>query len=661
MLNANVAVLLIALGTASNAILASAESDATFGAPNALRAWRPEDSVRLNYYLGDPRDNSPSITAPDQNAPIVVAPNGEHFFVVRRFGNVDRDESVYRLLLWSAASVIAALEGGASALAPLRAISMRASSQDPASMLIAIRAARFDATGENVTFIGSSANVQNVFTLSVKSGRIRQLTRSPTDVADYAVRGDRIFYFTPNAYHAPSPLNYPFHVVEDRVTNSRHVEWKAKQREVFYEAFEVRGRFRTTRITVAPYTFHRIDDLVSTDGQRLVIPNTTIHEHGAATKQDLTYRVVNGKWQIGPSAPAQLQRGPELTAAPPPLSRGLSVQLKQNGNSPPRLIASQGGRCIILADADSLLSEVWFARTQPFQWTEPDGKVQTGGLMLPRGYQRTQRIPVVIQNYYYLPEFFLPDGPHPGTTDAAQSLVARGIAVLQIDLIPSSAPGLEGPNFVERIDSIVDALIAHGVADEARIGATGFSRGGYQVSFAVTHPGRYPLAAAVVDDSVTFNYAELLFSGQPESARINGSATFWENPERWLVLDTSFNTHRVRTPALFVWSSPEKSGRVDDYPSDLIATANAYRLNNKPFEGLVFPRGLHLLYRPQEHLELQRSVVEWMAFWLKDEAPNDVARAARWKKLREQQDNVLKQAVAPKGKWIFVTGDEAKQ
>src|SRR5262249_27939474 len=145
------------------------------------------------------------------------------------------------------------------------------------------------------------------------------------------------------------------------------------------------------------------------------------------------------------------------------------------------------------------LRDVWRAPMQKVVWTESDGERVEGGLYLPRGAEEGARLPLVIQVYHYSPDLFLPDGPHNGTADAGQSLVARGFAVLQLEgwkrqeVMDTEA---EGPGFVTRLDAAIDRLAARGVVDPARVGLTGFSRGGFLTRYALANPGKHAIAAA---------------------------------------------------------------------------------------------------------------------------------------------------------------------
>lgn len=328
----------------------------------------------------------------------------------------------------------------------------------------------------------------------------------------------------------------------------------------------------------------------------------------------------------------------------PSLPEGLSVKLQQNDNSPPIAVASDGYHHLTLIDADPALRGLSLVPTQPFQWKEPSGKTVTGGLLLPRDVKQGP-VPLVIQVYHYEPDVFHPDGPD-NFTYAAQSLVARGIAVLNVELT-AATPGVgkkDGPPFVDRVDSAVDALVSRGFIDRNRIGLIGFSRGGYEVSYVVTHPGKNPAAAAVIDDAFDGSYGLALmesavgFTNDVEF-QIDPlyGGPFWQNKAAWLAGEPTFNMDRVQTPVI------ETIHREDTILNDLIG---AYRANHRPLEFLVYPQGLHVLRMPRQRLASYEASVDWMAYWLKGEIPPNKATAARWAKMRIEQQAVLDQLKA---------------
>jgi dipeptidyl aminopeptidase/acylaminoacyl peptidase len=257
---------------------------------------------------------------------------------------------------------------------------------------------------------------------------------------------------------------------------------------------------------------------------------------------------------------------------------------------------------------------------------------------LPRNYSSGVRVPLVMQGHHYAPQVFLPDGPY-STTAAAQPLLARGMAVLQVEGMDLDVnTDREGAEFVEIIDSAVEALVAQGIADPTRIGLTGFSRGGYQAFYAITHPGRVHLSAVVIADTATGSYPRYLINtghGLPtESFNMVGDQTFWNHKAQWLKNETTFNVDRVTTPALFTANGGSP------YPEQSLETIGAFALNKKPMEYLYFPDGYHQLRRPRERLAAIDAIVDWMSFWLQDYENPDPGKAeqyARWRPMREMQ------------------------
>ena len=267
--------------------------------------------------------------------------------------------------------------------------------------------------------------------------------------------------------------------------------------------------------------------------------------------------------------------------------------------------------------------------------------------MLPREASRGRPIPLVIQNYYYYPQFFLPDGPH-SHSDAAQALVAQGFAVAQIngvgDLLAHGKSEEEGARFVATVDAIVESLSSQGLIDPSRVGITGFSRGGYQAYFAITHPSRTRLAAIVAADSFNGSYSSYLYYGPivPDFVRRSYEpsygGSFWSKKHEWLERETTFNVDRVRTPAMFTVTGNGDIARRAPYIEETMSTIGAFVLNRKPIEYIYLPMAGHVLMRPRERLEVMQAIVDWMSFWLNDKEPADRALAQKWRAMKDAWD-----------------------
>lgn len=265
-------------------------------------------------------------------------------------------------------------------------------------------------------------------------------------------------------------------------------------------------------------------------------------------------------------------------------------------------------------------------------------------------------MPLVIQVYHYRPDVFLPDGIS-RSADAAQSLAARGMAVLQIELaVPTAKVPQEGPIIVQRIDSAVEALAKQRIVDPRLVAATGFSRGGYQVLYAVTHPGRVSLAAAMGSDFSTTSMTEYLDSAIADATQTHVfersyGGSFWKQKAQWLRDDPTMNADRSVTPFLITHhgyvQTDDVTLRKEGAP--VRAVIGAFALNNKPIDYLYFGYSSHLLHKPLEIIASQEAMIDWMAFWLQgyeDPSPQKAQQYQRWRPLREQQAKSLAQAAA---------------
>jgi dipeptidyl aminopeptidase/acylaminoacyl peptidase len=196
---------------------------------------------------------------------------------------------------------------------------------------------------------------------------------------------------------------------------------------------------------------------------------------------------------------------------------------------------------------------------------------------------------------------------------------------------------------VERLDGAVGALVREGIADPARVGLTGFSRGGYASFYIATHPGRTKLGALVCADSFRGSYSSYLAdrSAGAISDRFGTmKPDFWKHKAQWLEHETTFNVDRVQAPALFTTNmGVALTDRTDQqnalyYSQEVLG---AFRANEKPIEFMFLTQGVHNLVRPLERIALQEAVVDWMNFWLQGRENPDPAKAKqneRWRKLR---------------------------
>ena len=646
------------------------------------------DSIALRYFARSPKNPGDWPDPQQDSDEINLSPDGEHFFVISSRGDVYSDAVIYRLEVYDFALIRRALAAGRKSARARYKFEFRSFSNEPG-----IRNVKWSPNSAALLFLAMSNNrILQVHKLDMGTGRLTQVTSAESDVTVFDESNRTVAYSVKLKLEPISKIKYPssWGKIDHRVGLFEDTHDHKKRYTYIVEAGHQPRRLDVDVLDVQ--WDNGCGAIVSPSGRWVVVANaghpawminvrngskTKLVERSngpfvwAKNSSKVSFRERNtdsgpytltsyvfesGQWV------KTLAEVPSSIGLPsPPIPSGINVKVRQGTNDPPTLVASYETHEIVLSEPDAVLQRTWLARSEPFSWKEPNGDTITGGLMLPRNYLPGTKLPLVIQAYYYFPQFFLPDGPHAGTSDTAQSLVARGFAVLQIDMVaekydPSNQARFdlrEAPAFVERIDTAVSALASQGVVEPTRVGLTGFSRGGYLTYQTITHPRQIRLAACVIDDSYTGSYADYLQQGQPASNQArNYGAEFWANREEWLRQETTFNVDRVQTPAFFIrHNSTESEAYRSIYGMPAQMTIGAFRLNKRPIEYLFFRDGKHMLVRPQERLSLYTAVVDWMSFWLQGRVPLDKEKAERWLKLRKQQEAVNSE-LAAKGEKI---------
>lgn len=336
---------------------------------------------------------------------------------------------------------------------------------------------------------------------------------------------------------------------------------------------------------------------------------------------------------------------------------GISLRLAQGSNQLPRIVVSNEEDESELLGPQILPKTLSMVRTEPFSWQEPDGRMAFGMLTLPHKERHNRALPLVIQAYYADPKFFSPDGPH-AAVDAAQTLAARGVAVMQIELpwesvhswITGVSASTEGSAILARVQSVISTLARAGITDQARVAMTGFSRGGYETYYTIAHAGHLRLAAAVAADFFHGSYSEYLsdaaaFFASDERAFEGGPGKpFWSDKLRWFDYETTFNADLVRTPLLMTLHGSELRFGEDfsaPYATRTLETIGLFAFNRKPVEYLYLPTASHVLGRPGEKFALMEVVVDWLSFWLQgytDPSPHKAVQYARWQALLKERN-----------------------
>ncbi|WP_433731634.1 serine hydrolase [Actinoplanes sp. CA-051413] len=217
-------------------------------------------------------------------------------------------------------------------------------------------------------------------------------------------------------------------------------------------------------------------------------------------------------------------------------------------------------------------------------------------------------------------------GPHNAWNGAAdevhlyhQELAGRGWVVLLVN--PRGSDGY-GETFYDGVNGAwgvadaadllepIDALVAEGIADPARLAVTGYSYGGYMTCWLTGHDDRFVAAVAggVVSDLVSM--AGTCDDGQFLSAYELGGPP-WQDPKRYADMSPLSRVADVRTPTLLLHGADDltcPAGQAQQWHT-------ALRQRGVPTRLVLYPGASHafiLAGPPSQRVDYNRRVVDWL-------------------------------------------------
>ena len=268
-----------------------------------------------------------------------------------------------------------------------------------------------------------------------------------------------------------------------------------------------------------------------------------------------------------------------------------------------------------LTDHNAWLKDYALAPTEVVTWKSKDGTLIDGLLTKPVDYESGKRVALLLN-------------PHGGPTGASinnfngtiQVLAANGFAVLQPNFRGSTGKGLAfaqankntwGKGDYEDCMTGVDAMIANGVADPARLGAFGWSYGGYMTFWILTQTDRFKAISpgagltniySMYSQNDIQRYLRWFYS---DKSPWDAQELYWDrSPMKYV--------NNVKTPTMIM------HGQVDTRVP--IAQAQefyqALKERNVPVEFVVYPRENHGFTEPRHQMDRVRRYVQFFAKYL---------------------------------------------
>lgn len=268
-----------------------------------------------------------------------------------------------------------------------------------------------------------------------------------------------------------------------------------------------------------------------------------------------------------------------------------------------------------LTDHNSWLKDYSLANTEVVKWKSKDGTEIEGLLTKPIGYETGKKIPLLLN-------------PHGGPTGAsinsfngtAQVLAANGFAVLQPNFRGSTGRGLAfaqankntwGKGDYDDCMTGVDAMITAGLADPDRLGAFGWSYGGYMTFWILTQTDRFKAVSPGAGLSNIYSmysqndiqrYLRWFYS---DKAPWDATDLYWDrSPMKYV--------KNVKTPTMIL------HGQADTRVP--LAQAQEFYMALKemkvPVEFVVYPREGHGFNEPRHQMDRVQRYVRFFAKYL---------------------------------------------
>jgi dipeptidyl aminopeptidase/acylaminoacyl peptidase len=270
----------------------------------------------------------------------------------------------------------------------------------------------------------------------------------------------------------------------------------------------------------------------------------------------------------------------------------------------------------VLTSHNSWLRDYSVAISEIVKWKSKDGTEIEGLLTQPVGYVTGAKVPLLLN-------------PHGGPTGASinsfngtvQVLAANGFAVLQPNFRGSTGKGLAfaqankntwGKGDYEDCMSGVDAMISKGIADPDRLGAYGWSYGGYMTFWILTQTDRFK--AVSPGAGLSNIYSMYSQNDVPRYLRwFYSDKAPWEATELYWDRSPMKYINNVKTPTMIL------HGQVDTRVP-LAQAQEFYRAlkeRNVPVEFVVYPRENHGFTEPRHQMDRVQRYVRFFAKHLK--------------------------------------------
>jgi dipeptidyl aminopeptidase/acylaminoacyl peptidase len=259
-----------------------------------------------------------------------------------------------------------------------------------------------------------------------------------------------------------------------------------------------------------------------------------------------------------------------------------------------------------------------------------DGVALNGTIYLPVGYQKGQRVPMLL--WAYPREFADTDAasqivgsPNRYTAVGGSShllLLTQGYAIFDGPTMPIVGPGETANDtyvtqLVDSAAAAIDKAVEMGIADRARVAAGGHSYGGFMTANLLAHSD---LFAAGIARSGAYNRTLTPFGFQ------NERRTFWEVPGVYGGMSPFFHANQINEPVLLIHG--EADDNTGTFPIQSERLYMALKGHGATVRYVTLPHEAHGYAARESNLHVLAETLNWLNTYVKNAAPRPTTASA---------------------------------
>ena len=252
-----------------------------------------------------------------------------------------------------------------------------------------------------------------------------------------------------------------------------------------------------------------------------------------------------------------------------------------------------------------------------------DGVGLSGTIYLPVGYQKGQRVPMLL--WAYPQEFVDPDAasqvvgsPNRYTSVTGSShllLLMQGYAIFDGPTMPIVGPGeTANDKYVEQLvasaEAAVDKAVELGIADRNRIAVGGHSYGAFMTANLLAHSDLFVTGIA---RSGAYNRSLTPFGFQAERR------TFWEVPDVYASMSPFWYAHKIKEPILLTHG--EADNNTGTFPIQSERFYMALKGHGATVRYVTLPHEAHGYEARESNMHVVAETLNWLDRYVKNAPP----------------------------------------